>query len=243
MYSFYLKGYALCRRPPLSGRGLRGGGYVALAHLPCWVYWLLVVLSVLVFLWSVWKQGGFWRRILLFWLSKTYHLEACCLHFPTLGTILSAWGHPGGPWEQQEGHVGVRSKIFSDFGLILGLHFESFLSSDGLNSVFFWSLFPGHFLHRFLNGIIDRWSSENKVFAGKVLQKPCFRKNRLLVIRGSIFGVFWRLWEQVFWVFLPWKQAWKFSVFQGRLGDPGWHHKIRGRPGSVVKMPLFIRTK
>ena len=30
-----LKGYALCRRPPLSGRGLRGGGYVALAHLPC----------------------------------------------------------------------------------------------------------------------------------------------------------------------------------------------------------------
>ena len=45
-----LKGYALCRRPPLSGRGLRGGGYVALAHLPCWVYWLLVVLRALVFL-------------------------------------------------------------------------------------------------------------------------------------------------------------------------------------------------
>ena len=30
-----LKGYALCRRPPLSGRGLRGGGYVVLAHLLC----------------------------------------------------------------------------------------------------------------------------------------------------------------------------------------------------------------
>ena len=74
--------------------------------------------------------------------SKTYHLESCCLHFITLGTILSAWG----PWEQQEGHVGVRSKIFSDFDSILGSHFESFLNSDGLNSVFFWSLFPGHFL-------------------------------------------------------------------------------------------------
>ena len=128
-----------------------------------------------------------WTRNLLFWVSKT-----------TLGTILSAWGHPGGPWEQQEGHVGVRSKIFSDFGLILGPHFESFLSSDGLNSVFFWSLFPGHFLHRFLNGIIDRWSSENKVFARKVLQKPCFRKDRLSVIRGSTFSVFWRPWEQIF---------------------------------------------
>ena len=139
-----------------------------------------------------------WTRILLFWASKTYHLEACCLHFTTLGTILSAWGHPGGPWEQQEGHVGVRSKIFSDFGLILKPHFESFLSSDELNSVFFWSLFPGHFLHRFLGGIIGSWSSWNKVFVCKVLQKPCFRKNRFFVIPRSIFCVFWRLWEQVF---------------------------------------------
>ena len=116
----------------------------------------------------MWKQLGFWSLFFIVFpvtavtldtdfailASKTYHLEACCLHFTTLGTILSAWGHPGGPWEQQEGHVGVRSKIFSDFGLILGSHFESFLNSDGLNSVFFWSLFPGHFLHRFLNDIV-----------------------------------------------------------------------------------------
>ena len=143
-------------------------------------------------------QLSLWTRILLFLVSQTYYLVCLLAPFYHPGTILSAWGHPGGPWEQQEGHVGVRSKIFSDFGLILGPHFESFLSSDGLNSVFFWSLFPGHFLHRFLDGIIDRWSSENKVFARKVLQKPCFRKNRLLVIRGSIIGVFWRLWDQVF---------------------------------------------
>jgi hypothetical protein len=100
-----------------------------------------------------------WTRILPFWVSKTYHLEVCCLHFSTLGTILSAWGHPGGPWEQQEGHVGVRSKIFSDFGLIVGFHFESFLGSDELNSLFFGSLFPGNFLHPFSNGIIDSWGS------------------------------------------------------------------------------------
>ena len=79
--------------------------------------------------------------------------------FSYAGTILSAWGHPGGPWEQQEGHVEVRSKIFSDFGLISGLHFESFLGPDGLNSLFFWSLFPGSFLHPFSNGIIDSWGS------------------------------------------------------------------------------------
>ena len=44
------KGCALCRRPPLSGRGLCAGGYVVLAHLACWVYLLLVVWSFLVLL-------------------------------------------------------------------------------------------------------------------------------------------------------------------------------------------------
>ena len=34
-----------------------------LAHLPCWVYWLFVVLSVLVLLWEVRKQVWFWRLV------------------------------------------------------------------------------------------------------------------------------------------------------------------------------------
>ena len=64
-----------------------------------------------------------WTRMLLFWVSKTNHLEACCLHFTTLGTILSAWGHPGGPWEQQEGHVEVWNQTSDDLGMILGHRF------------------------------------------------------------------------------------------------------------------------
>ena len=48
----------------------------------------------------------------------------------------------------------LAAQVFSGFGLILGPHFESFLNSDGLNSVFFWSSFPYHFLHRFFCGII-----------------------------------------------------------------------------------------
>ena len=32
------KGYALCRRPPLSGRGLSGSNCAVLAQLRCWVY-------------------------------------------------------------------------------------------------------------------------------------------------------------------------------------------------------------
>ena len=34
------------------------------------------------------------------------------------GTVLVPCGHPGEPWEQQEGLVGVRSQIFSDFGML-----------------------------------------------------------------------------------------------------------------------------
>ena len=82
--------------------------------------------------------------------------------------------------------------------MILGAHFERFLGFDELNSVFFRSLFPGRLLHRFLSGIIDSWSFENKVFVQKVLQKPRFRKTRFLVIRGSNFSVFWTPWDQVF---------------------------------------------
>ena len=65
--------------------------------------------------------------------------------------------------------MGVRSKIFTDFGLICGPHFKSFLGFDGLNSMFVLSLFPSDFLHRFSNGIIDSWSSQNKVFVRKVI--------------------------------------------------------------------------
>ena len=122
-----LKGYALCRRPPLSGRGLCGGGYVVLAHLPCWVYWLLVVLSVLVFLWNVLKQVVFWRSFLWFfhlwlllgtrflslWMSKTYRLTGLVPpfsyaedHFATLGT----------PERTMEGPMWAQDQIFHDFG-------------------------------------------------------------------------------------------------------------------------------
>ena len=113
-------------------------------------------------------------------------------HFGTLGPIWNLGDTLGDHGSSRKDTWGSEARFFRDFGLILGPHFESFLSSDGLNSVFFWTLFPGHFLHRFCNGIIVSWGSENKVFARKVLQKPCFRKNRLLVIRGSIFCVFWK---------------------------------------------------
>ena len=42
--------------------------------------------------------------------------------------------------------------------------------------------------------IKDARGSETQVFVLKVLQKPCFHKNFVLVFRGSMFCVFWRSW-------------------------------------------------
>ena len=62
------------------------------------------------------------------------------LSFCRLGAILAARGHLGGPWEQQEGQVGVQNQVFMIFEMILGLHFEVLLGSDGLSSICFFGL-------------------------------------------------------------------------------------------------------
>ena len=75
---------------------------------------------------------------------RNCHLGAGCLHFGTLGDnfgtsvapsgiILAPPDHPGIPWEQQNGFELVVYTILCEFGLILGLDFESFLSTEACN--------------------------------------------------------------------------------------------------------------
>ncbi len=66
---------------------------------------------------------GFWHC----WCPKPIVWQAWWFHFGSLGVHFGTLGHHGGPWEQQEGHVGVWNRIFIDFGTISGTHFESFL--------------------------------------------------------------------------------------------------------------------
>ena len=40
--------------------------------------------------------------------------------------IFAPRDHPGGPWEQQDGHEVARHMIFIDFGVISGLVYVSF---------------------------------------------------------------------------------------------------------------------
>ena len=79
-----------------------------------------------------WKQVGFWSLVFIVFPVTAVTLDTNFAIFGvqnlSFGGVLPPFsypgdhfvtlGHPGGAWEQQEGHVGV-------------------------NSVFFWSLFPG----------------------------------------------------------------------------------------------------
>ena len=102
----------------------------------------------------MWKQVGFWSLFFIVFPVTAVTLDT---NFAILGVQNLSFGGLLPPFYDPGNHS--VQKIFIDFGLILGSHFDSFLSSDGLNSVFFWSLFPGHFLHRLSDGIIDSWSS------------------------------------------------------------------------------------
>ena len=90
-----LKGYALCRRPPLSGRGLCGGGYVVLAGFTgCWLFWVLWfpvkcaeaswLLEVGFYCFSSYSCH-FGREFCYFGCPKPIIWYACWLHFTTLG--------------------------------------------------------------------------------------------------------------------------------------------------------------
>ena len=114
-------GFAHCRRPPC-----------------CWFLDVssLVILSLLKCVLARWFLDvsfhvTFWRRILLFWRPRPIIWQARCLHFGTLGDHFGTLGHRGGPWEQQEGHVGVWNLIFVDFSMILGPHFKSYFGTEG----------------------------------------------------------------------------------------------------------------
>ena len=99
----------------------------------------------------MWKQVGFWSVLFIVFPVTAVTLDTIFaisgVQNPLFGGLLPPFYQPGDhfvslgtPWGTMgaAGRTrGVRSKIFSDFGLILGSHFDSFSNSDGLNSVSF----------------------------------------------------------------------------------------------------------
>ena len=96
---------------------------------------------------------------------------------------------PGGPWEQQDGRVGVHNPNFNSFGAIWGPYSETFLGTESFKSMFFVEL-----VSRTLFVIPDTWGLKD-TFSLKEYCKTKTRYciNRCLTILRSISIVFRKL--------------------------------------------------
>ena len=114
-------------------------------------------------------------------------------HFSTSGppweTILAPRDHPGGPWEQQDGHEVVRSRLLIDFGMMLRPILRGFLAPR-LEIPICFGFVPMSFFDRFLSPIFVAWGSEFQVFAEEVLQKATFHIDVVLLNLGCICMAF-----------------------------------------------------
>ena len=61
--------------------------------------------------------------------------------------IVAPRDHPGGPWEQQDGHEFANDRIFVDFGMISGLVYVSFWDSKCMNFLFMFILLSRSFFN------------------------------------------------------------------------------------------------
>ena len=72
--------------------------------------------------------------------------------------------------------VFLAAQVFSDFGWILGPHFESFLSSDGLNSVFFGACFRATFCIDFFMELLTAGALKTRFSLGMYCKNHVFAK-------------------------------------------------------------------
>ena len=98
--------------------------------------------------------GGLGASFLTFW-EPFWHLgRTLGSNFGTSGApleaILAPRDHPGGPWEQQDGHEVANNRIFVDFGVISGPVYVSFWSSKCVKNRFIFKLVSRSFVYRFL---------------------------------------------------------------------------------------------
>ena len=73
-----------------------------------------------------------------------------CVSDASWKAVLASRTHPGGPWEQQDGHEVANDRIFVDFGVISGSVYVSFSGSKCLKNSFIVRLVSRSFFWRFL---------------------------------------------------------------------------------------------
>ena len=142
-------------------------------------------------------------------MSKTWHLAGWCLHFCTLGDHAAIQGHLGA----QERRSWGPGFDFYRFGVDFGTSFWELFGDLWQTFVFFSMLVSRSLLLTILGLNLDVLGSRNKDLVWDVLQKPTFPRSLSSYDLKCNLSVFMVPWEQLFWFLLPWRQAWKLSVF------------------------------
>ena len=76
--------------------------------------------------------------------------------------------HPGGPWQQQDGHEVVNDTILVDFGVTSGPDYVSFLGvQNAFNLVLFLGLCPGPSFIDFCLAFSTFWTSKSVLLHGR----------------------------------------------------------------------------
>ena len=138
---------------------------------------------------------------------------------------------PGAPGSTRKEVLGSRLWFLSIWGGFRDLILRAFRRPLTNFCVFFHACFQVTFANDFRVWIWTSWAPETRIWCEKCCKNQLFPEVWILMISGSTFSVFRVPWEQLFWCLVPWRQAWKLSVFQGHLGDPEWHHRIREYTG------------
>ena len=106
------------------------------------------------------------------------------------------WGDPGDTWEHKKGDLAIQARIFIDFELISGPHFESFSDTLGKNRCLFSYFFPGSFFQRFVGLNLDVWVQKTSIWCEKGTKNQVFMEVEILLILGLNFDAFGWLWDQ-----------------------------------------------
>ena len=144
-----------------------------------------------------WALTSFWPLEVAIWGAWRLDFNILGNNFGTSGApwgaILAPRDHLGGPWEQQDGHEVVRSRIFIDFGVILEPVYRSFLNSGRSKLHFVSGLIPEGFFIDFCVEISSFGHRNSRFSHGKYCKNQlwtklvfCKFRTRTLVFFGSL---------------------------------------------------------
>jgi hypothetical protein len=184
----YFKGYDICQLAPLGLGGRFSGLSVSWKQYQKHVdFWPLLAPSGC-------HLGGIGASILILW--GIFFISGVRWE-----VILTIRGHPGTPWEQQDGYEVVGNTIFIDLGVILGSVYASFLNTGRSKPHSFPGLIQKAFYIHFCVEISNLGHLDSRLSHGRYCKNQLSTEIVFYEIRGRNLWLFGRSWYSFFWFF------------------------------------------